>query len=183
MLQRLVSHHRAKVRTANANVDHVTNALSRVSLPHAALDAIGKLRHLVQHSVDLGHHVLSIHDDARATRGAQSDVQHSAVLGDVDIVAAEHRVDPGAQARFNSQLHEQPKRLASDAVLRVVEENPDGLGGQTLATLGVGVEKLAKMQVFDFLLVSRQGLPGWTCGERFIGCRHKYGWFNYLGRL
>ena len=33
-------------------------------------------------------------------RRAQRDVQHRALLGDVDLVAAEHRVDPCAQARL-----------------------------------------------------------------------------------
>ena len=37
-------------------------------------------------------------------RRAQRDVQHGAVLGDVDLLAAEHRVDPLAQAGLLGQL-------------------------------------------------------------------------------
>ena len=44
-----------------------------------------------------------------ALRRAQRDVQHGAVLGDVDLLAAEHGVDPLAQAALLGQLHEQPR--------------------------------------------------------------------------
>ena len=44
-------------------------------VPVAAADAVGEVGHLVQHGVDLGHHVLAVDDDrlaaaARAGRRA-----------------------------------------------------------------------------------------------------------------
>ena len=42
-----------------------------------------------------------------AARRAQRHVQHGAVLGDVDLVAAEHGVDALAQARLLGQLQQQ----------------------------------------------------------------------------
>jgi hypothetical protein len=42
-------------------------------------------------------HPGAVHEDLRAARGAQRHVQHGAVLGDVDLVAAEHGVDALAQ--------------------------------------------------------------------------------------
>ena len=64
----------------------------------AAADLLGEVGHLVEHGVDLGHDVLAVDDDRLPLRGAQGDVQHGAVLGDVDLVAAEHGVDPLPQA-------------------------------------------------------------------------------------
>ena len=70
-----------------------------------------KSRHLVEHRVDLGHDVLAVDDDRRVARRAQRDVQHRAVLGDVDLLAAEHGVDALAQARLLGELQQQPHRL------------------------------------------------------------------------
>ena len=56
-----------------------------------------KRGHPVEHRVDVGHDVPSVDDDRGLSRRAQGDVQHGAVLGDVDLVAAEHRVDALAQ--------------------------------------------------------------------------------------
>ena len=64
----------------------------------------------------------------RVARRAQRDVQHGAVLGDVDLLAAEHRVDALAQARLaRPAATQQPQRLVGDAVLRVVEVEAGGL--------------------------------------------------------
>ena len=63
-----------------------------------------KVRHLVQNGVDLGHHVLAVVQDGRAARRAQRDVQHRALLRDVDLVAAEHGVDALAQPRLCGEL-------------------------------------------------------------------------------
>ena len=49
------------------------------------------------------------------------DVQDGAVLGDVDVLAGEHRVDPLPQPRLLGQRDKQPERLVRDPVLRVVE--------------------------------------------------------------
>ena len=71
----------------------------------------------------------------RALGRAQRDVQDGAVLGDVDLVAAEHGVDARAQAGLLGQLQQQLERLVGDAVLRVVEEEADGLERHPLAAL------------------------------------------------
>ena len=127
MLQRLVGHHRPEVRAADADVDDVADPLAGVALPLAAADLVGEARHLVEHGVDLGHDVLAVDQDRLAFRGAQGDVQHGAILGDVDLLAAEHRVDPVAQARLLGQLQQEVERLVGDAVLGVVEEEARGL--------------------------------------------------------
>ena len=55
--------------------------------------SVGERRHPVEHLVHLRHDVLAVDDDRASARHAQRDVQHGAVLGDVDLLAAEHRVD------------------------------------------------------------------------------------------
>src|SRR5256885_116081 len=84
---------------------------------------------------------------ARLHSRAQRDVQHRAVLGDVDLLAPEHRVDPVAQPCPLGQLDEESERLRGDALLRVVEEESVELDGEVLATSGVGVEQVAQVDV------------------------------------
>jgi len=78
--QRLVCHHRPQVRPADADVDHVADALARVPLPGAPAHAVRELAHFVEHGVDAGHHVLAVDHDGRAFRGAQRDVQNGPML-------------------------------------------------------------------------------------------------------
>ena len=83
----------------------------------------------------------------RAARRAQRHVQHGAVLGDVDLVAAEHRVDALAQARLLGQLQQQLERLVGDAILRVIEIDARRLDRQALAALRIVGEELPQMDV------------------------------------
>ena len=172
VLERLVGHHRAEVGAADADVDDVADALAGVALPGAAPDAVGEVRHLVEHGVDLGHHVLAVHDDGGARGRAQGHVQDGPVLRDVDLLAPEHRVDAGAQAGFLGELEEELQRLVGDPVLRVVEEEARRLGGQALAAPGIVREELAQVQVPHLSVVGFEGLPGGPRGERRDGSRH-----------
>ena len=45
--------------------------------------------------IDLGHHVVAVDQNRLAGEIAQGGVQHGALLGDVDLLAGEHRVAPG----------------------------------------------------------------------------------------
>ena len=54
-----------------------------------------------------GHDVLAVDEDGLRPSGAQGDVQDGALLGDVDLVAAEHGVDAVAQAGLLGQPEQQ----------------------------------------------------------------------------
>ena len=65
------------------------------------------------------HDVLAVDHDRRAARRAQRHVQHRPVLGDVDLLAAEHRVDAFAQAALLGQLRRAARSVSS--VMRFFE--------------------------------------------------------------
>jgi len=67
-----------------------------MSLPRAAADAVGETGHLVEHGVHVWNDVLPVHDDRGVPRGAEGDVEDRP-FRDVDLLSAEHRVDPFAQ--------------------------------------------------------------------------------------
>ena len=74
-------------------------ALAGVTFPRAAADAVGEPGHLVEHGVDFGHHVLAVDEDRCALGRPQGHVQDGPVLRDVDLLAAEHGVDPRRAGR------------------------------------------------------------------------------------
>ena len=151
VLERLVGHHRAEVGAADADVDDVANALAGVALPRAAADPVGEVGHLVEHGVDLGHHVLAVHDDGCPSRRAQRHVQDGTVLRDVDLLAPKHGVDPRAQAGFLRQLQEKLECFVGDAILRVIEVEAHRLGCHALAALGIIREELPQVHLPDLL--------------------------------
>ena len=130
--ERLVGHDGTEVRAADADIDHIADALARMALPGAAAHAISEIRHPVQHGMDLGHHILAVDEDRGAARRAQGHMQHGALLRDVDLVAAEHGVDALAQAGLLGELKQQAQRLVGDPVLGIVEIEPGGFDRQPL---------------------------------------------------
>ncbi len=87
-------------------------------------------------------------------------MEDGALLGDVDLVAAEHRVDPLAQAALARQGEQQPQRLVRHPVLRVVEEEAGGLDREALRAAGVAREEVPQVDVLDRREVGLEGLPG-----------------------
>ena len=90
--QCLVRHRRTEVGAADADVDDVPDAPAGVAGPLARTDPSGERGHLVQDRVHGRHDVLAVDLDHRVARRAQRGVQHRPVLGDVDLLAAEHGV-------------------------------------------------------------------------------------------
>ena len=84
--QRLVGHHRAEVGAADADVDDVADALAGVAGPGAARGR-GRRRRAIRSSTawTSGTTFSPSTTMRRAARRAQRDVQHGAVLGDVDL--------------------------------------------------------------------------------------------------
>jgi hypothetical protein len=137
MPERFVGHDRPEVGAADANVDDVADALAGVALPPAAPDAVAEVGHLVEHGMHLGDNVLAVHEDGGVFRRAQGHVQNGAVLREVDLVPAEHRVNALAQAGFGGQLHEQLEGFVRDAVLGVIQKETGGFHRQALAAFRV----------------------------------------------
>ena len=122
-------------------------------------------RHPVEHLVHVGDHVLAVHDEARVARQAQRGVQHGPVLGDVDVLAGEHRGDPLAQPGPLGERDERRDGLVGDQVLAVVEVELGGLDGQARAALRVGGEELTERRRGEGLVLVAQRAPGSRSGE------------------
>ena len=137
MLQRFVGHDRAEVRSADADIDHIADALAGMTLPDAATQPVGEIRHSVQNGMDLRHNIMAIVDDGSIARRPQRDVKHRAVLRDVDVVAPEHGVDAVSQAGLLGKLQQQPYGFVRDPVLGIVEIDSGRLDRQPLPAVGI----------------------------------------------
>jgi hypothetical protein len=93
VLERFVRHDRPKIRSADADIDHITNALAGMALPGATAQPIGKSRHPFKNGVDIGDHVAAVMNDGRAVRRTQRDMKCGTVLRDINLVASEHGID------------------------------------------------------------------------------------------
>src|SRR5262249_36829310 len=104
VLERFISHYRPEIRAADADVDDISDALTRVTFPFTAPDAVRKVRHFIEHAVDFGHDVLAIYHGV--PRRAKSDMQDWAVLRNVYLLTTEHRIDSRAQITFFRQFEQ-----------------------------------------------------------------------------
>src|SRR5262245_46722268 len=163
MSKRLVGHHGPEIRSADADIDDIADALVRVALPCAAAHSLGEIRHPVENGPDLGHDIRAVAFDGCAARRTQGHVQHCAVLRDVDLVAAEHRLHALLEPGLSGELDQQLQRLVGHAVFGVVKIESHGLDREPLAALGVLCKELPQMQIFEPLVVRLQRFP---CRER-----------------
>ena len=104
--QSLVSHHGAQIRPPDAHVHNVANWISRVTLPRAAADAFGERGHLIQNGMDARHHILTVHKNRLSLGSAQRYMENSALLRHVDLLTAEHGIDPGTQTGLLHELQQ-----------------------------------------------------------------------------
>ncbi len=137
--------------------------------PGTAADAIAERRHPVEHLVHVGHDIVSVDDDALVAWRAERHVEDGSVLGDVDLLAGEHRVDPRTQSRRFRQPHQEADGLVGDAVLRVVEVETRGFEREPFATTGILGEQVTEMDIGDDPVMCLEGLP---LGSR-VPARHR----------
>ena len=98
MPQCLVRHHRPQIRPTDADIDDIADRFAGVAFPLPAAHPVGKVSHLVEDGMHLGHHVLAIYDDRLPFGGSQGYVQHGTLLGNVNFVAAKHGVETRPQS-------------------------------------------------------------------------------------
>jgi hypothetical protein len=88
------------------------------------------------------HDIAAVGHDPFAARRAECHVKDGSILGRVDVLAREHRVDPPAEPSSAGERDQQAQRVVRETVLRVVEEDAGPLRGETLAPPRIGAEDL-----------------------------------------
>ena len=104
--QGLRDHHGPEIRTPDADVDDVGDALTRVPCPLAVAHGVGESAHPVEHAMDDRHDVFAVHQDRSITRVAQGDVQDRTAFGDIDSLTGKHLIDFLAQLRLVGEIEQ-----------------------------------------------------------------------------
>ena len=129
--------------------------------PIAAAHALREAGHFIQHGVYLGHHILPIHNDRLITRRTQRGMQHRAIFGDIDLLAAEHRGSLLAQTTRLGQLHQQAQGWSVTTIFRIIEVQLTPSDGQSLAAPRVvGEQVRAQVNIFDLVEMLSKRPPG-----------------------
>ena len=105
-------HARAQIGAADADIDDVGNAFSRVPTPLPAVNFFAKIGHAAQRGLDLVGCVGA---------GAQGGVQNSAVFGVIDFFAVAHARGPAGNVDLSAQVMKQGEGLSCHALLRKIE--------------------------------------------------------------
>ena len=148
--QRPVGHRRAEIGAADADVDDGADRPAGGAEPQPVAHSLGELAHRPEHVVDVRHDVVdravgadrAEHD---AAIGAQGDVQHGAVLGDVDPFAAEHRVAALGDAGGAGDGEQGDEDGVVDALLGVVDAQVADGDDVALGAAGIGGEQVAEV--------------------------------------
>ena len=167
--QRQRHHGRPEVRAADADIDDV-GELAALAGDGAAADLVGEGAHRVEHVMDVRHDVAAIDLVALAGLGAERDMQHRAVLGDVDLLAREHHRAAALDIGRAGEVEQRDDGFGVDAVLGIVEQHAVGRQRQALEALRIGREHLAHRLCLDAVLVATQGGKGVRDGSRRSGC-------------
>jgi hypothetical protein len=87
-------------------------------------------------------------------------VQHGAVLGEIDLVAAEHGRDPIGESRLPSEFQEEIQGGLGDSVLRIIKEKITEAQGKAFEAVPVGREQIPHVNIGDVPLVLGERPPG-----------------------
>ena len=130
-------HRRAEVGPADADIDDVGHRLAERAA-HAALAYVGgELEHPLPRVEDVRHDVVTVDQHRLAGEIAQSGVKDRALLGDVDLLAGEHRLPLGFNPGGLGQFDERRQNRRIDPLLRIVEQEIVKGDAERLETIGM----------------------------------------------
>lgn len=135
--QRFGHHHRAEIGATNADVDYIGDVLAAIATPRSAAHRLAKAAHVLEHRIDLGHHILAVDPDGAIRAVAQRDVQYGAIFRRVDLLSVKHADNPAIEIGLCGEIEQQPHRLGGDAIFRVVEQEAFKLQRKALKAFGI----------------------------------------------
>jgi hypothetical protein len=119
----------------------------------------------IEHRVHLRHHVLAVDEDGAVAAVAERDVQHRALLGDVDLVAGEHPVALLLHPLLTGKRKEKPQRLGGDSMFRIVDEQIGEPLREAIEALRILREERAHLHIAHLFVVLLQRDPGGAVGR------------------
>src|SRR5262245_14194799 len=118
-------------------------------------------------------------------------MRHGALLCDVDLLTAKHRLDSRLQAGLIGESKKKFERLVGDAILGIVQVEAHGFDRHPLAAIWIVREELSQMQLRRLLVVRVERVPRLALDRRpfrvwlFGICHYSYSLFRFsdVGKL
>ena len=151
VLQRLIGHDGPKVGAADADIDHIADPLAGMALPVAAAHAVGEVGHLVQHGMDIGHHIPAV--DGGSRRRAARAARHEERRGFSETLIFSPRNMASMRSRrpdSSASCSSSSQGFVGDPVLRIVEIDPGRFERQPLAAVAILGKKLPQVELLIF---------------------------------
>jgi hypothetical protein len=129
-------HRRAEVRAADADVQHVGEALAGGAEQPAVLDGGAERLHPLQHRANIGRGVLGPRAEPRRARRPQRHVQHGAALRRVHRLAGGHGGALAFEVGGACQVEQGGQGLVGDRGLGQVEQQAVGTAREAVEAFG-----------------------------------------------
>ena len=173
VFQGFTHHVGSQIRPPDADIDHIGDLPSGIAFPLSIDDLPGKVLHLPQYAVHVGHHVVAVDIHRSIGPVAQGGVQHRTVFRLVDLIAGKHLFDGIAHFRLAGQVVEQAHRLVGDQVFGKIHQEIASLEMVLVEAVRIGGEEFREGSIVQFVDVGLEFLPG-AGGRRMDGFqRHK----------
>lgn len=78
---------------------------------------------MIQNSIDIRHHILTVHQDGFIGTISQSNVQHGTIFSKVDFVPFEHCITTSLDIPWFGKVNEKVKDFLIDTVFRIVNQD------------------------------------------------------------
>eukprot|EP00128_Syssomonas_multiformis_P005248 Colp12_sorted_trinity150504_noHs@27928 len=152
-LESLRDHDWSEIRTADTNVNDVSNGLAGVSLPGARANSLSECSHLGENSIHVGHDVLAIDKDGTVGTVAESYVKDSAALSEIDLLTSKHLITPFLKTSLTGKIQEELKSLLCHYVLGEIDKElairSVERSAKLLKAVGIRSEKVAHRSILQ----------------------------------
>ena len=161
-LESLVHHDRAQVGATDTDVHNGLDALAGDAGPLAVAHALSECIDLLQHGVNVCVYVLAVNGQCGGVTlgAAQCGVQYCAVLGDVNVLAGEHRFASLFQLDLFSELEQQLNGFGGNQVLGKVDVQFVGGEAELLRAFRVSGKPFAQVRGEGFVMSGQSGPCG-----------------------
>jgi hypothetical protein len=162
--QRLDRQARPQRGAADAECQHVADALAGMALPVAAAHRLGEAADALAVALDLGQQVLAV--DHHVLVAAQRRVQRGPVLGRVHAFAGEELLDRRGHAAVLGERHQELERAVGDALLGEIDVDPGAAKGERGPAVRIVLPELREAPAGQFVAVRKERLPRGGCRKR-----------------
>ena len=137
----------------------MANPLPGVTEPFTGSHTVGEVRHPVEYALNITDYVSTIHEEGFPHPGTEGRVQDGSVFRHVDVLPAEHRLDPLRDTCTTGDADQRRKYLIGDQVLGEVDHQIAGAEGQALCPARVYYERPSQIEITQSSLELLEFLP------------------------